>query len=61
MEKQELWRCRICCADKAALPTKYGKAKIAAFRTGFVGVQLTCGHWAAVRQDKVQHGITYPR
>jgi hypothetical protein len=29
-------------------------AKVVMFRYGFVGVQLICRHWVAVRQDKVQ-------
>jgi len=54
VEKQELWICRHCHTNKPALLTARGKTKVARFRTGFVGVQLVCRHWAAIRLDKVQ-------
>ena len=47
-----LWICKHCHKNQ---PPKLenGKLKVAKFRTGFVGIQLQCGHWAAVRLDKV--------
>jgi len=52
--KPELWICRHCHRNREAMPTGNGRAKVVRFRTGFVGVQLTCGHWAAVKLDRVQ-------
>ena len=49
MGKQELWICRHCHANKPALLTATGRVKVARFRTGFVGVQLVCRHWVAVK------------
>jgi len=52
--KQELWFCKRCRANRPALLTANNKTKVVRFRTGFVGVKLSCQHWAAVRLDKVQ-------
>ena len=48
----EMWHCKRCGRPQPAKIIN-GKYKVARFMTGFVGIQLVCSHWAAVRLDKV--------
>jgi hypothetical protein len=48
-----MWYCHKCrCAREPIL--EHGKPKVRACRSGFIAVWLSCGHVAAVSQDRVR-------
>ena len=48
-----MWYCKRC---RKRLPAQLvnGKQKVARFRSGFVGIYLTCGHAVAIRHDRIK-------
>lgn len=45
------WHCKQCATEREATIER-GRPKTRAFRTGYVAVQMTCGHWASVTKDR---------
>ena len=51
--QNKIWFCKRCgCVRGAQLEN--GKPKVRRFVNGYVAVQLSCGHWAAVNHDRMQ-------
>ena len=50
--QNKIWFCKRCGCVRGAQLEK-GKPKVRRFMNGYVAVQLSCGHWAAVNHDRM--------